>query len=168
MPPEASTRSSLGADAGACFNRDIPNSIAQYRRGRCGISGSPACGTRSELIERAPHAPPALIEHVRVNHRRAHIPMPSSSRIVRMSCPASSTCVAKLCLLCRAAGDSLQIPVRVVDMHVAPSTQHRSSPTHDQRPATNDQRPTTHDRALPGRLPSTGSGQESRPLRPGG
>jgi hypothetical protein len=27
------------------------------------------------LIERAPHATPALVEHVRIDHRRAHIAM---------------------------------------------------------------------------------------------
>ncbi len=42
---------------------------------RRGVSGPLISATWPELIERTPHAAPALIEHVRVDHRRAHIPM---------------------------------------------------------------------------------------------
>jgi hypothetical protein len=30
---------------------------------------------RRQLVERAPHATPALVEHVRIDHRRAHVAM---------------------------------------------------------------------------------------------
>jgi len=47
------------------------------------VDGRPACGLsaangyrRHELVERAPHAASTLIEHVGVDHRRAHVAMP--------------------------------------------------------------------------------------------
>jgi hypothetical protein len=47
------------------------------------VDGRQACGLsaangyrRRELVERAPHAASTLIEHVGVDHRRAHVAMP--------------------------------------------------------------------------------------------
>ena len=60
-------------DASACLKAISRTRYPDIRATLRGISGSSASGTWPELIDRTPHAAPALIEHVRVDHQPSRI-----------------------------------------------------------------------------------------------